>query len=248
MLFRPWTITPRCPPALRTRTPAPAGPPGSTAKPDARQRRSTRSKATSICRRKPAAANWLRSRSPRTRPSSPALPRRSARSGPVAADDPSRQALQAVPRSGDDGQRRRRPVLRGRPGRAVHAPRPQWLWENHDVTLRGRAGAPGLRHDSSRRRRGVFGVEVRPDPQTGSGHGLPELRDLAAHDGVRERRVPVAGVGTAEPPGEDRRGGTPRAPTGVSRPLPKTDWHTAFLPGSTTALTRPRTRSPVPPP
>ena len=114
--------------------------------------------------------------------------------------------------------RREQPELRGE-GRGVpHAPRAQRLRQDHHAQARRRARAPRSGRDLRRRpcavRRRVG--TVRAAGAARHGHGLPELRDLAAHDGLRERRVPAsraarAARGDSRPGhGHPRHGGSGR--------------------------------------
>ncbi len=63
------------------------------------------------------------------------------------------------------------------------------------TTLRCLAGLERAdeRQHHARRRRGLLLARDRADAQARHRHGLPGLRRLAAHVGVRERRVPAAG-------------------------------------------------------
>ncbi len=105
-----------------------------------------------------------------------------------------------------------------RGGRAVHPPRPFGLRQDHAAAadrrlLRARRGRDPLRRPR-RQRRAAARARHR--------HGVPELRAVAAHDGVRERRLRAQAA-------QDRP--TPRSPTGCRRVLEKVK-----LAGSATAI------------
>src|SRR3989442_1071903 len=118
-------------------------------------------------------------------------------------------------RSGQDVRRRgrgERPELRSE-GRGVpHAGRPQRLWQNHHFAAGRRTGKTRSRRGLPRRPdavRGGLGT-LRAAGAARHGDGLPELRDLAAHDGLRKR-----GVSAARAPRASR--GAPRSGDGDPR-------------------------------
>jgi iron(III) transport system permease protein len=94
-------------------------------------------------------------------------------------------------------QRRRRwRQHRDRRGRTRHPPRTFRLWQDHHASRHRGAGNPtrrphrDRREDDVRRRR----PPQRPARAPRCLHGVPVVRDLAAHDGVRERRLRSAGA------------------------------------------------------
>ena len=119
--------------------------------------------------------------------------------------------------------------------------------QDHDAAMRCRPGAAGSRDDRRRGDDGVRTEHLRPAEPAGHRDGLPELRDLAAHDRFRQRRVsaarraqacaarrdrqPGAGSardrGTGRPRGSQRNGAFRRTtatarPCAGARPAPET--------------------------
>ena len=78
------------------------------------------------------------------------------------------------------------------------------MWQVDDAAIHRRPGATGCGRRIGGRQRVVRGgrrcaeAGERAREQTRTRHGLPVVRDLAAHDRVRERRLPAAGA-TAPP-------------------------------------------------
>ena len=134
--------------------------------------------------------------------------------------DQSRRPQQIVRRAQRTGGRRRRHRLRGRPWRDRHAARPVRLRQDHDAALRRRSRTAGQRADHDRRsdharcrRRRVRAAEP-AQPR----HGVPVLRDLAAHDRARKCRLcarrPRHAQGRAQ---EARDGGARDGAAGAAR-------------------------------
>ena len=106
------------------------------------------------------------------------------------------------------GSHRRR-QLRGPGGGDVHPARPVRLRQDHHAALDRRAGAartPAASPSADRpcSRRVTASARQRPGQQARPRHGVPVLRHLAAHDGVRQRRLPAAGA-QAQPSAPARR-------------------------------------------
>ena len=101
------------------------------------------------------------------------------------------------------GLRRQRRQLRGRAGRAVHPARPVGLRQDHDAALDRRPGAARLGRRSRSGGNVLFAAgrgeqaRERAGQRARPGHGVPVLRDLAAHDGVRQRRASRCRCGRA---------------------------------------------------
>ena len=100
----------------------------------------------------------------------------------------------------DRAGRRRTSASTVAEGQALHAARPERLRQDDDAALDRRPRAAARRRDLGQRPRRVFssaqGVFVRAEPAR-LRHGVPVVRDLAAHDGVRERRLSAAGRATS---------------------------------------------------
>ncbi|CAA9317046.1 MAG: Spermidine/putrescine import ABC transporter ATP-binding protein PotA, partial [uncultured Frankineae bacterium] len=148
-----------------------------------------------------------------------------ARHRPPRQDLPRGQADPSQPslRCGGAGARlrRQRRQLRGQGGGAVHPARPLRLREDHDAACRGRARAAGRRAHrpggpGAVRARGHRPGHDRPRQQARPRDGVPVLRDLAAHDRVRQRRVPAAGP-------QSRDATERRRDPGAGRPRPAHD-------------------------
>ena len=77
----------------------------------------------------------------------------------------------------------------------LHHARPVRLRQDHDLALHRRPRNAGRRHDLGRRPRAVRrrGEGERAGRAARRRHGVPVLRDLAAHDGGGERRLPAHG-------------------------------------------------------
>ena len=91
--------------------------------------------------------------------------------------------------------RGRRRQLRDRGGRVLHPARPARLRQDDDAA---RASPAWRRPTAGASRRWPTVVRssqarLRAGRRARHRHGVPVLRDLAAHDGVRERRLPAAG-------------------------------------------------------
>ena len=102
------------------------------------------------------------------------------------------------------GGRQRRELLH-RGGRVVHPPRPVGLRQDDAAAADRRLLRAGRRRDPLRRPHGQRRAAARARHR----HGVPELRALAAHDGVRERRLRAEAA--QDPAGRDRGAG--RAPS-----------------------------------
>ena len=107
---------------------------------------------------------------------------------------PVRQGHEALRRAG--GAARDRPRRRG--GRVPRAARPVRVRQDDAAAATGGAGDGGRGPPLDRRARG----HLAPARGARRGHGVPELRALPAHDGVREHRVPAARPSRG--PGGDR--------------------------------------------
>ena len=92
------------------------------------------------------------------------------------------------------GTRRRRRVAGDLRRGVLHPARTIRLRQDHDAALDRRPGAARRRRDRGRRPALFSGRGGdRPAARARHRHGLPVVRDLAAHDRVRERRLPAAG-------------------------------------------------------
>ena len=122
-------------------------------------------------------------------------------------------------------------VVRGAGGQAVHAAGPVGLRQDHDAALDRRAGAADRGRDRGRRARGLFVEQghFRRAEQAQFRHGVPVLRDLAAHERVPERGLPARGAQAAQEGdprqgharaagGRARRAGRPRRHQALRRP------------------------------
>src|SRR6266516_2319026 len=112
---------------------------------------------------------------------------------------PRRGDRQGLPRHRRRGPGRRRDQLHHRGGSLLHPAGAVGLRQDHHPALRRRPGAHRRRQDlaGGTGRLQPQAARVRPARRARSRDGLPELRHLAAHDRVRQRRLPAACHGKA---------------------------------------------------
>ncbi len=126
------------------------------------------------------------------------------------------------------------------PGTFLLPPRAVGVRQDDDAALRRRARAEQRRRHLARRQRALDRHRARVARQARHRHGVPELRDLAAHDGLRQCDLPAAGRGfqAAEAGGAQTGDGGTRA--GAARPSRTASGHRAV--GRSAAATRARSR------